>query len=128
MDERMANPIARARPITTQVPAIERRIFCSSSQTLHAQAYYNILCVVRSVPESPVQWLDLHNPGESKSETSILQIHKPLNYEKAVLGLGKIDNADIAKAYEVDHARQIMTRREGRWSFSRLPEVKCMQI
>jgi DNA end-binding protein Ku len=42
---------------------------------------------------------------ESQAEISFRQIHKPsgrrINYEKVVQGIGKIDNADIVKGYEV---------------------------
>jgi DNA end-binding protein Ku len=48
----------------------------------------------------------LHNAVESKSEISFRQIHKPsgkrVNYQKVVQGVGPIENADIAKGYEVD--------------------------
>ena len=48
----------------------------------------------------------LHNAVESKAALSFRQIHKPsgrrVNYEKVVQGVGPIDNADIAKGYEVD--------------------------
>ena len=50
--------------------------------------------------------VQIYNAIESKSEISFRQIHKPtgrrVNYEKVVQGVGKIDNADIAKGYEVD--------------------------
>ena len=50
--------------------------------------------------------VEVYNAVESKSEISFRQIHKPsgrrINYEKVVQGIGKIDNADIAKGYEVD--------------------------
>ena len=50
--------------------------------------------------------VQIYNAIESKSEISFRQIHKPsgrrVNYEKVVPGVGKIDNADIAKGYEVD--------------------------
>lgn len=50
--------------------------------------------------------VEVFNAVESKSEISFRQIHKPsgrrINYEKVVQGVGKIDNADIAKGYEVD--------------------------
>jgi DNA end-binding protein Ku len=43
---------------------------------------------------------------ESKSEISFRQIHKPsgrrVNYQKVVAGVGKIENSDIVKGYEVD--------------------------
>lgn len=48
----------------------------------------------------------LHNAVESKSEISFRQIHKPsgrrVNYQKVVQGVGPVENADIAKGYEVD--------------------------
>ena len=48
----------------------------------------------------------MHNAVESKSEISFRQIHKPsgkrVNYQKVVQGVGPIENADIAKGYEVD--------------------------
>jgi DNA end-binding protein Ku len=50
--------------------------------------------------------VNLYNAVDSRSEISFRQIHKPsgrrVNYEKVVQGIGKIDNADIAKGYEVD--------------------------
>lgn len=50
--------------------------------------------------------VQVYNAVESKSEISFRQIHKPsgrrVNYEKVVQGIGKIENADIAKGYEVD--------------------------
>jgi DNA end-binding protein Ku len=50
--------------------------------------------------------VQIYNAIESKSEISFRQIHKPsgkrVNYEKVVQGIGKIENADIAKGYEVD--------------------------
>ncbi len=50
--------------------------------------------------------VEIYNAIESKSEISFRQIHKPsgrrVNYEKVVQGIGKIDNADIVKGYEVD--------------------------
>jgi non-homologous end joining protein Ku len=49
----------------------------------------------------------LHNAAESKSEISFRQIHKPsgrrVNYEKVVQGSGKIENADIVNAKEIDY-------------------------
>jgi DNA end-binding protein Ku len=48
----------------------------------------------------------LHNAVESKSEISFRQIHRPtgrrVNYQKVVQGVGPVENADIAKGYEVD--------------------------
>lgn len=50
--------------------------------------------------------VEIYNGVESKSEISFRQIHKPsgrrINYDKVVRGVGKIDNADIVKGYEVD--------------------------
>jgi DNA end-binding protein Ku len=50
--------------------------------------------------------VEVYNAVESKSEISFRQIHKPsgkrVQYEKVVQGIGKIENADIAKGYEVD--------------------------
>lgn len=50
--------------------------------------------------------VEIYNAVESKAEISFRQIHKPsgkrVNYEKVVQGIGKIENADIVKGYEVD--------------------------
>ncbi|HXF55055.1 MAG TPA: Ku protein [Hyphomicrobiaceae bacterium] len=50
--------------------------------------------------------VQIYNAVESKAEISFRQIHKPsgrrVNYEKVVQGIGKVENADIAKGYEVD--------------------------
>jgi DNA end-binding protein Ku len=50
--------------------------------------------------------VEIYNAVESKSEISFRQIHKPsgrrISYEKVVPGLGKIENSDIVKGYEVD--------------------------
>lgn len=50
--------------------------------------------------------VEIYNAVESASEISFRQIHKPsgrrVQYEKVVPGVGKIDNADIVKGYEVD--------------------------
>ena len=50
--------------------------------------------------------IEVYNAVESKSEISFRQIHKPsgkrVHYEKVVQGVGRIENADIAKGYEVD--------------------------
>jgi DNA end-binding protein Ku len=50
--------------------------------------------------------VEIYNAVESKADISFRQIHKPsgkrINYEKVVAGIGKIDNADIVKGYEVD--------------------------
>lgn len=56
--------------------------------------------------------VEMFNAVESKSEISFRQIHKPsgrrVNYEKVVQGIGKIDNADIVKGYEVDKDEYII--------------------
>ena len=50
--------------------------------------------------------IEVYNAVETKSEISFRQIHKPsgrrINYEKVVQGVGKVENADIVKGYEVD--------------------------
>lgn len=50
--------------------------------------------------------VEIYNAVESKSEISFRQIHKPsgrrISYEKVVPGLGKVENSDIVKGYEVD--------------------------
>lgn len=50
--------------------------------------------------------VEIYNAVESKSEISFRQIHKPsgrrVSYEKVVPGIGKIENSDIVKGYEVD--------------------------
>ncbi len=50
--------------------------------------------------------VEIYNAVESASEITFRQIHKPsgrrISYEKVVPGVGKIDNADIVKGYEVD--------------------------
>lgn len=50
--------------------------------------------------------VEIYNAVESAAEISFRQIHKPsgrrVQYEKHVPGVGKIDNADIVKGYEVD--------------------------
>jgi DNA end-binding protein Ku len=50
--------------------------------------------------------VEIYNAVESASEISFRQIHKPsgrrVQYEKTVPGVGKIENADIVKGYEVD--------------------------
>jgi DNA end-binding protein Ku len=47
----------------------------------------------------------VHNAVESKASISFRQIHKPsgtrVNYQKIVPGVGVVENADIAKGYEV---------------------------
>jgi DNA end-binding protein Ku len=50
--------------------------------------------------------IDVYNAVESQSEISFRQIHKPsgrrVSYEKTVPGIGKIENSDIVKGYEVE--------------------------
>lgn len=50
--------------------------------------------------------VEIFNAVESKADISFRQIHKPsgrrVSYEKVVPGLGKIENSDIVKGYEVD--------------------------
>ena len=50
--------------------------------------------------------IEIYNAVESKAEISFRQIHRPsgrrINYEKTVPGIGKIDNVDIVKGYEVE--------------------------
>jgi DNA end-binding protein Ku len=50
--------------------------------------------------------VEVYNGVESKSEISFRQIHKPsgrrINYQKIVPGVGKVENADVVKGYEVD--------------------------
>jgi DNA end-binding protein Ku len=50
--------------------------------------------------------VEIYNAVESKAEISFRQIHKPsgrrISYEKVVAGIGKIENSDIVKGYEVD--------------------------
>ena len=49
---------------------------------------------------------EIYTPVESKSEISSRKIHKPpgrrISYEKVVPGVGKVENSDIVKGYEVD--------------------------
>ena len=58
----------------------------------------------------------LHNAVESKSEVSFRQIHKPsgrrVNYQKVVQGVGPIENADVAKGYEVDADTYVLLEQE----------------
>jgi DNA end-binding protein Ku len=58
----------------------------------------------------------LHNAVESKSEISFRQIHKPsgrrVNYQKIVQGVGPVENADIAKGYEVDADTYVLLESE----------------
>jgi DNA end-binding protein Ku len=50
--------------------------------------------------------VEIYNAVESKSEISFRQIHKPsgrrVSYEKVVADIGKVENSDIVKGYEVD--------------------------
>src|SRR3954470_19296562 len=50
--------------------------------------------------------VEIYNAVESKSEISFNQIHKPsgkrVNYTKTVQGLGRIENADIVKGYQLE--------------------------
>jgi DNA end-binding protein Ku len=50
--------------------------------------------------------IDVYNAVESQYEISFRQIHKPsgrrVSYEKTVPGIGKIENSDIVKGYEVE--------------------------
>jgi DNA end-binding protein Ku len=58
----------------------------------------------------------MHNAVESKSEISFRQIHKPsgrrINYQKVVEGVGPVENADIAKGYEVDKDTYVVLENE----------------
>jgi DNA end-binding protein Ku len=60
--------------------------------------------------------VQIYNAIESKSEISFRQIHKPsgrrVNYEKVVQGIGKVENADIAKGYEVDDDTYVLLEPE----------------
>jgi DNA end-binding protein Ku len=60
--------------------------------------------------------VNLYNAVDSRSEISFRQIHKPsgrrVNYEKVVQGIGKIENADIAKGYEVDAGTYVLLEPE----------------
>jgi DNA end-binding protein Ku len=60
--------------------------------------------------------VQIYNAVESKAEIAFRQIHKPsgrrVNYEKVVQGIGKIDNADIAKGYEVDEDTYVLLEPE----------------
>jgi DNA end-binding protein Ku len=60
--------------------------------------------------------VQIYNAVESKAEISFRQIHKPsgrrVNYEKVVQGVGKVDNADIAKGYEVDEDTYVLLEPE----------------
>lgn len=53
--------------------------------------------------------VSVYNAIDSGSEISFRQIHKPsgrrVNYEKTVQGIGKVENADIVKGYEIDKDR-----------------------
>jgi len=58
----------------------------------------------------------LHNAVESKAAISFRQIHKPtgrrINYQKVVQGVGAVENADIAKGYEVDDDTYVLLEPE----------------
>jgi DNA end-binding protein Ku len=60
--------------------------------------------------------VNLYNAVESKSAISFRQIHKPsgrrINYEKVVAGLGRVENADVVKGYEVDHDTYVLLEPE----------------
>jgi len=60
--------------------------------------------------------VNLYNAVESKSSISFRQIHKPsgrrVNYEKVVTGVGRVENADIVKGYEVDHDTYVLLEPE----------------
>jgi DNA end-binding protein Ku len=60
--------------------------------------------------------VQIYNAVESKAEISFRQIHKPsgrrVNYEKVVQGIGKVENADIAKGYEVDEDTYVLLEPE----------------
>jgi DNA end-binding protein Ku len=50
--------------------------------------------------------IEIYKAVESQNEISFRQIHKPsgrrINYEKTVPGIGKIENSDVVKGYEVE--------------------------
>jgi DNA end-binding protein Ku len=60
--------------------------------------------------------IEVYNGVESKSEISFRQIHKPsgrrVNYDKVVQGIGKIENADIVKGYEVENDTYVVIEPE----------------
>jgi len=60
--------------------------------------------------------IDVYNAVESQSEISFRQIHKPsgrrVNYEKTVPGIGRIENSDIVKGYEVDQDTYVILEPE----------------
>lgn len=60
--------------------------------------------------------VEIYNAVESKAEISFRQIHKPsrrrIQYEKVVPGIGKVDNADIVKGYEVDEDEYVILEPE----------------
>jgi len=60
--------------------------------------------------------VEIYNAVESKGEISFRQIHKPsgrrVSYEKVVQGVGKVENADIAKGYEVDEDTYVVLEPE----------------
>jgi DNA end-binding protein Ku len=55
--------------------------------------------------------VSVYNAVDSSSDIAFRQIHKPsgrrVNYEKTVPGVGKIENADIVKGYEVDKDKYV---------------------
>jgi DNA end-binding protein Ku len=55
--------------------------------------------------------VSVYNAVDSSSEIAFRQIHKPsgrrVNYEKTVPGVGKIENADIVKGYEIDKDKYV---------------------
>src|SRR5215210_8762188 len=56
--------------------------------------------------------VSVYNAIDSGSEISFRQIHKPsgrrVNYEKTVPDIGKIENADIVKGYEVGKDQYVL--------------------
>src|ERR1700730_12504974 len=104
------NPLANA---TRAVLALRRQVD-DNILGRYRPAYPKVLCMAR--PRA--YWkgflrlslvsigVHMHNAVESKAEISFRQIHKPsgkrVNYQKVVQGIGPIENADIAKGYEVD--------------------------
>src|SRR5271168_4232085 len=50
--------------------------------------------------------VEIYNAVESQNEISFRQIHKPsgrrINLEKVVPGVGKVENSDIVKGYEIE--------------------------
>ncbi len=60
--------------------------------------------------------VEIFNAVESKGQFSFRQIHKPtgrrVNYEKTVPGVGKVENTDIVKGYEVDADTYVVLEHE----------------